>query len=99
MLEISKHGYVREKKILLPDVDEREQRVLPYHSEKLAIAFGLINTPDWMPLQIVQSHRICCDCHNAAKLIATVTRREIVVRDSSRFHHLKDGICSCGDYW
>ncbi|XP_044487470.1 pentatricopeptide repeat-containing protein At5g50390, chloroplastic [Mangifera indica] len=99
MLEISKHGYVPEKKILLPDVDEREQRVLLYHSEKLAIAFGLINTPDWMPLQIVQSHRICCDCHNAAKLIATVTRREIVVRDSSRFHHFKDGICSCGDYW
>ncbi|KAH7549725.1 hypothetical protein ACOSP7_025356 [Xanthoceras sorbifolium] len=99
MLEISKHGYVPEGRTLLPDVDEQEQRVLMYHSEKLAVAFGLINTLDWMPLQIVQSHRICCDCHTAIKLIAMVTGREIVVRDSSRFHHFKDGMCSCGDYW
>ncbi|KAJ4712571.1 Pentatricopeptide repeat [Melia azedarach] len=99
MLEISKHGYVPDKGTLLPDVDEQEQRVMKYHSEKLAIAFGLINTPDWTPLQIVQSHRICSDCHNAIKLIGMITEREIVVRDASRFHHFKDGICSCGDYW
>ncbi|EOY22476.1 Pentatricopeptide repeat superfamily protein [Theobroma cacao] len=99
VLEISKHGYVPEEKTLLPDVDEQEQRVLLYHSEKLAIAFGLINTTNGLPLQIVQSHRICNDCHNAIKLIALVTRREIVVRDASRFHHFKDGSCSCGDYW
>ncbi|XP_075667855.1 pentatricopeptide repeat-containing protein At5g50390, chloroplastic-like [Castanea sativa] len=99
MLEISKHGYVPERKYLLPDVDEQEKRVLLYHSEKLAIAFGLINTPGWTPLQIVQSHRICGDCHSAIKLIAMVTRREIVVRDASRFHHFRDGSCSCGDYW
>ncbi|XWS51408.1 hypothetical protein CRYUN_Cryun12cG0173800 [Craigia yunnanensis] len=97
--EISKHGYVTEEKTLLPDVDEQEQRVLLYHSEKLAIAFGLINTMNGSSLQIVQSHRICNDCHNAIKLIALVTRREIVVRDASRFHHFKDGSCSCGDYW
>ena len=99
MLEISKHGYVPQDKFLLPDVDEQEERVLLYHSEKLASAFGLINTSDWTPLQIVQSHRICGDCHSAIKLIALVTRREIVVRDASRFHHFKDGSCSCGDYW
>ncbi|XP_050271589.1 pentatricopeptide repeat-containing protein At5g50390, chloroplastic-like [Quercus robur] len=99
MLEISKHGYVPERKYLLPDVDEQEKRVLLYHSEKLAIAFGLINTPGWTPLQIVQSHRICGDCHSAIKLIAMVTGREIVVRDASRFHHFRDGSCSCGDYW
>ena len=99
MLEISKHGYVPERKYLLPDVDDQEKRVLLYHSEKLAIAFGLINTPGWTPLQIVQSHRICGDCHSAIKLIAMVTGREIVVRDASRFHHFRDGSCSCGDYW
>nr|XP_023903980.1 pentatricopeptide repeat-containing protein At5g50390, chloroplastic-like [Quercus suber]POF20231.1 pentatricopeptide repeat-containing protein, chloroplastic [Quercus suber] len=99
MLEISKHGYVPERKYLLPDVDEQEKRVLLYHSEKLAIAFGLINTPGWTPLQIVQNHRICGDCHSAIKLIAMVTGREIVVRDASRFHHFRDGSCSCGDYW
>ncbi|KAJ9163890.1 hypothetical protein P3X46_023513 [Hevea brasiliensis] len=99
MKEIAKHGYVPENKTLLPDVDEQEQRILSYHSEKLAIAFGLINTPYWVPLQIVQGHRLCSDCHKAIKLIAMVTRREIVVKDASRFHHFKDGNCSCGDYW
>ncbi|CAL0318696.1 unnamed protein product [Lupinus luteus] len=99
MTEISRHGYIIEDETLLPDVDEEEQRILKYHSEKLAIAFGLISTPSWTPLQITQGHRICDDCHNAIKLISMVTRREIVVRDASRFHHFKDGSCSCGDYW
>lgn len=98
MLEIAKHGYVPERKYLLPDVEQGEQ-VLLYHSEKLAIAFGLINTPDWTALQVVQSHRICGDCHSSIKLIALVTGREIVVKDASRFHHFRDGSCSCGDYW
>lgn len=99
MVEISKHGYVVEKETLLPDVDEEEQRAIKYHSEKLAIAFGIINTPDWLPLQITQSHRVCGDCHNAIKLITLVTGREIVLRDASRFHHFKNGSCSCGNYW
>jgi len=98
MLEIAKHGYVPERKYLLPDVEQGDQ-VLLYHSEKLAIAFGLINTPDWTALQVVQSHRICGDCHSTIKLIALVTGREIVVKDASRFHHFRDGSCSCGDYW
>ncbi|GMI80226.1 EMBRYO DEFECTIVE 3141 [Hibiscus trionum] len=97
--QISKRGYVLEEKILLPDVDEQEHRVLLYHSEKLSVAFGLLNTMNKSPLQIMQSHRICNDCHNAIKLIALVTRREIVMRDASRFHHFKHGSCSCGDYW
>ncbi|KAF7820523.1 pentatricopeptide repeat-containing protein [Senna tora] len=99
VLEISRHGYIVENKTLLPDVDEEDQRVLKYHSEKLAIAFGLISTPNWIALQITQSHRICSDCHNAIKYIAMVTGREIVVRDASRFHHFRNGTCSCGDYW
>ncbi|KAK7273401.1 hypothetical protein RIF29_14450 [Crotalaria pallida] len=99
MAEISRHGYIAEDETLLPDVDEEEQRVLKYHSEKLAIAFGLINTPNWTPLQITQGHRICGDCHTAIKLIAMVTGREIVIRDASRFHHFRNGSCSCGDYW
>ncbi|OVA11657.1 Pentatricopeptide repeat [Macleaya cordata] len=99
MLEIAKHGYAPAEKSLLSDVDEQEERILSYHSEKLAIACGLINTSDSTSLQIVQSHRICSDCHSLIKLIAMVTRREIVIRDASRFHHFKDGTCSCRDYW
>ncbi|CAN4077574.1 unnamed protein product [Withania somnifera] len=99
MLEISKHGYVTGKKTLLPDVDEEEQKLPHYHSEKLAIYFGLISTSSSTSLQLVQSHWICDDCHNAIKLIAMITEREIVVRDASRFHRFKNGTCSCGDYW
>lgn len=99
MAEISKHGYVHGEKFVLPDVDEREQRELVFHSEKVAIAFGLINTSSSTGLQLVQSHRICLDCHNAIKLIALVTGREFTLRDASRFHRFKDGTCSCGDYW
>ncbi|CAK9170286.1 unnamed protein product [Ilex paraguariensis] len=99
MQEISKRGYVPEGKSLLPDVDAREERMLLYHSEKLAISFGLINTSNSTPLHLVQNHRLCSDCHNAIKLIAMVTGREIVVRDGSRFHRFKNGSCSCGDYW
>ncbi|KAL6139763.1 hypothetical protein ACLB2K_058065 [Fragaria x ananassa] len=98
MVKIRRHGYIRDEKHLLPDVDEHE-RISAYHSEKLAIAYGLISTSDGTPLQIVQGHRICADCHSAIKLIAKVTEREIVVRDASRFHHFRNGGCSCGNYW
>ncbi|KAG7033172.1 Pentatricopeptide repeat-containing protein, chloroplastic, partial [Cucurbita argyrosperma subsp. argyrosperma] len=90
MLEISKLGYVPERNILLPDVDH-EEKIQIYHSEKLAIAYGLINTLNHTPLQIVQGHRVCGDCHSVIKLIAMITKREIVVRDASRFHHFRDG--------
>lgn len=99
LVEISKHGYKPEKRYLLPDVDEKEEHMLLHHSEKLAVAFGVVNTPDYTPLQLMQSHRMCNDCHNALKLIAKLTGRIIVVRDASRFHHFKNGDCSCGDYW
>ncbi|CAN8302482.1 unnamed protein product [Cochlearia groenlandica] len=102
MEEISEYGYSakEEEKSLLPDVEENgEQRVKKYHSEKLAIAYGLVNTHEWNPLQITQNHRICKDCHKVVEFIALVTGREIVVRDASRFHHFKEGKCSCGGYW
>lgn len=100
LLEISKRGYVPEKgQTLLPDVDDKEERMVLCHSEKLAVAYGLISTSDFTPLQLVQNHRVCNDCHTSLKLIAEVTGREIVLRDASRFHRFKNGSCSCGDYW
>ncbi|CAN6457954.1 unnamed protein product [Victoria cruziana] len=97
--EIRKMGYASSNDSLLPDVQEQLEHPVSFHSEKLAVSFGLINTPDSTPLNVVQSHRICSDCHNALKLIAAATGREISVRDASRFHHFKHGNCSCGDYW
>ncbi|KAL5219362.1 hypothetical protein ABZP36_020046 [Zizania latifolia] len=98
--EICVAGYVPDTRYVLHDIDEdAKARALMYHSERLAIAFGLVSTPPGTLLRVIKNLRICGDCHNAVKLIAKVTGREIVVRDNKRFHHFKDGACSCGDYW
>uniref|UniRef100_A0A0E0KUE1 DYW domain-containing protein n=1 Tax=Oryza punctata TaxID=4537 RepID=A0A0E0KUE1_ORYPU len=70
-----------------------------HHSEKLAVAFGIMSLPAWMPIHIMKNLRICGDCHTVIKLISSVTDREFVIRDGVRFHHFKSGSCSCGDYW
>lgn len=68
------------------------------HSEKLAVAFGLMSLPSWMTVYIMKSLRICRDCHLLMKLISEATSRELVIRDAHRFHHFRDGSCSCEDY-
>ncbi|KAL2243983.1 UNVERIFIED_CONTAM: Pentatricopeptide repeat-containing protein [Sesamum indicum] len=78
--------------------EDREQAVA-WHSEKLAIAFGIMNTPPRTSIRIVKNLRTCEDCHTALKAISKVYDREIVVRDRSRFHTFKEGKCSCKDYW
>lgn len=93
-------GYVPDCSFVLQDVEEDEkEHILNNHSERLAIAFGIINTPSRTPLHIYKNLRVCGDCHNATKYISKITEREIIVRDSNRFHHFKDGHCSCGDFW
>ncbi|WCJ36138.1 Pentatricopeptide repeat (PPR) superfamily protein [Euphorbia peplus] len=78
--------------------DDKETAVA-HHSEKLAIAFGLLKTPPGTTIRISKNLRVCTDCHNATKIICEVYNREIIVRDRNRFHHFKDGSCSCNDYW
>ncbi|GAB4834125.1 hypothetical protein Ancab_032388 [Ancistrocladus abbreviatus] len=93
-------GYIPDYSYVLQDVEEDEkEHILTVHSERLAIAFGLISTPPKSTLRIFKNLRVCGDCHNATKFISKITKREIIVRDSNRFHHFKDGTCSCGDYW
>ncbi|KAG9460013.1 hypothetical protein H6P81_004521 [Aristolochia fimbriata] len=70
-----------------------------YHSEKLAIAFGLTRTPPGTTLRIVKNLRVCRDCHQLTKFISKAFNREIVVRDRVRFHHFNGGVCSCRDFW
>ncbi|PON93074.1 DYW domain containing protein [Trema orientale] len=93
-------GYVPDTDGVLHDVEEEErENPLYYHSEKLAIAFGLLKTKPGETIRISKNLRVCKDCHNASKLISKVFDREIVVRDRNRFHHFKMGECSCKDYW
>ncbi|KAL0417193.1 UNVERIFIED_CONTAM: Pentatricopeptide repeat-containing protein, chloroplastic [Sesamum latifolium] len=100
MAQIKLAGYVPDKAQarLEAEEDDREASV-SHHSEKLAIAFGLIRTSPGATIRVTKNLRICTDCHNAARVISKVFCREIVVRDRSRFHHFKDGSCSCNDFW
>ncbi|KAJ7977830.1 Pentatricopeptide repeat-containing protein [Quillaja saponaria] len=93
-------GYCPDGRFVMHDVDEEEKvHSLVYHSERLAVAYGLLKVPQGMPIRVMQNLRVCGDCHSAIKLIAKVTGREIILRDANRFHHFKDGYCSCRDYW
>lgn len=93
-------GYAPNTHEVSLDIDEEEKEsTLFRHSEKLAIAFGLISIIPPTPIRIVKNLRICNDCHTAAKFISKAFDREIVVRDRHRFHHFKEGSCSCLDYW
>ncbi|CAM0913577.1 unnamed protein product [Alopecurus aequalis] len=93
-------GYLPDTSDVLHDIaDEVKETSLLYHSEKLAIAFGLLRTRPGDTMHIMKNLRVCRDCHEATKFISQVFEREIVVRDRNRFHRFKDGTCSCKDYW
>ncbi|XP_021757347.1 pentatricopeptide repeat-containing protein At4g02750-like [Chenopodium quinoa] len=93
-------GYVSSIKLVLHDVDEEEkEHMLKYHSERLAVVYGILTLPKHKPIRVMKNLRICEDCHTAIKHISKLERRLIIVRDSNRFHHFKQGECSCGDYW
>eukprot|EP01018_Ginkgo_biloba_P015859 Gb_38232 [translate_table: standard] len=99
-MQMKEAGYVPDTNFVLHDVqEEQKEHSLCYHSEKLAVSFGLISTPLGTPIRIVKNIRVCGDCHTAIKFISKIVAREIVVRDANRFHHFKDGLCSCKDYW
>ncbi|GLT88727.1 hypothetical protein SLE2022_067390 [Rubroshorea leprosula] len=98
--EMKMLGYKAETEHELHDVEEgRKQVLLLHHSEKLALTFGLLCLPPGVPIRIMKNLRICVDCHSFMKLASSITAREIVVRDVSRFHHFRDGCCSCGEFW
>lgn len=97
--EIKAAGYVPDTNSIHDVEDYVQENLLSSHSEKLAIAFGLLNSSQGSTIHIRKNLRVCGDCHNATKYISLVTGREIIVRDMHRFHCFKNGVCSCGDYW
>lgn len=99
-IRMEEEGYRPDTSCALHDWDEdMKAHSLKYHSERLAIAFALISTPEGSPILVMKNLRACSDCHAAIKVISKIVGREITVRDSSRFHHFRNGHCSCGDYW
>ncbi|XP_023740617.1 pentatricopeptide repeat-containing protein At3g26782, mitochondrial [Lactuca sativa] len=100
MMKVQEAGYVANMTSVLHDIDKEEKEMtLKIHSEKLAVAYAIMNSVPGTCIQVMKNLRICGDCHETIKLIAKIVDREIVVRDSKRFHHFSHGLCSCKDYW
>ncbi|XP_077220250.1 pentatricopeptide repeat-containing protein At3g12770-like isoform X2 [Tasmannia lanceolata] len=99
-VQLKEAGYIPDTSSVFYDVEEDvKEKMLWHHSERLAIAFALLNLPSGMTIRITKNLRFCGDCHTVTKLISKLVSREIIVRDARRFHHFNDGSCSCGDYW
>ncbi|KAL5702178.1 hypothetical protein ACHQM5_027425 [Ranunculus cassubicifolius] len=98
--KLSAYGHKAGTKEVLFDIEEEEKEdALTYHSERLAIAFALLSSASSVPIRIIKNLRVCNDCHESTKLISRIYDREIIVRDRNRFHHFREGECSCLDYW
>lgn len=80
-------------------LDEELSSGMRVHSERLAIAFALLNTEIGVDILVIKNLRICGDCHLFIKMVSKIVDRQFVVRDATRFHHFKGGACSCNDYW
>ncbi|KAK7315793.1 hypothetical protein VNO77_34370 [Canavalia gladiata] len=98
--QMKEAGYIPETKFVLHDIDqEGKEEALLAHSERLAVAYGLLSSSVRSPIRVIKNLRVCGDCHTALKIISKLVGRELIIRDAKRFHHFKDGLCSCRDYW
>ncbi|KAK7245529.1 hypothetical protein RIF29_40375 [Crotalaria pallida] len=99
-MKMKSEGYSPKMRYALINADDTvKEVVLCGHSEKLAMAFGILNLPPGRTIRVTKNLRVCGDCHEMAKFMSKTTKREIILRDSNRFHHFKDGSCSCRGFW
>ncbi|XP_051116541.1 pentatricopeptide repeat-containing protein At2g03880, mitochondrial isoform X2 [Andrographis paniculata] len=100
LLRLKEEGYVPDTNFVLQDLEgEQMESSLAYHSEKLAMVFGWMSLSKEKTIRIRKNLRICGDCHVFAKMLSKMESRRIVIRDPIRYHHFRDGVCSCGDFW
>lgn len=93
-------GYLPDTDYVLQDVNKEEkEELLCSHSEKLAVAFGILNLKGESVIRVFKNLRICGDCHSTIKFMAKIIGVQIIVRDNVRFHHFRYGSCSCRDLW
>ncbi|KZV57068.1 pentatricopeptide repeat-containing protein [Dorcoceras hygrometricum] len=81
-----------------PNNDRAISTSTSVHSERLAIAFALLNSTE-EKICVIKNLRICADCHVFVKSVSKFFNFEFIIRDATRFHHFKDGSCSCKDFW
>ncbi|XP_024534497.1 pentatricopeptide repeat-containing protein At4g30700 [Selaginella moellendorffii] len=95
-----RHGYVADMGCVTHNIAEVEKEgTLCGHSERLAIACAIVNTPARESVRVVKNLRVCEDCHRATAIISRIEERVIVCRDTSRFHVFESGECSCKNFW
>ncbi|KAM7513702.1 hypothetical protein LguiA_003285 [Lonicera macranthoides] len=80
--KLNREGHVVITSDVLHDIDEEEkENALCLHSERLAIAYGLLRLPKESTIRIVKNLRLCIDCHSAIKLISAIYKREIIKKE------------------
>ena len=53
--------------------------LLSEHSEKLALAFGILTFSPGTPIQIARNLRVCGDYHSAISFISIIVHHEIIL--------------------
>lgn len=95
-----KAGYAPDTSFVLHEVEEHHKNdFLFHHSAKLAVTYALLMSRPGRPIRIMKNILLCGDCHTFLKYVSIVTRREIILRDTSGHHCFSDAQCSCRDYW
>ena len=93
-------GYLPDVSFVTKDLEEDDKpESLCKHSERIAMALGCVYLEEGKAIKLIKNLRVCGDCHNATKFITLIEKREVIVRDANRFHHFKNGKCSCNDFF
>ncbi|MCO5548038.1 hypothetical protein L7F22_001494 [Adiantum nelumboides] len=93
-------GYYPKLSWVSRDVPDALKKILLCrHSEKLALACALLNTPQGGSIYIRKNMQMCGDCHDATLFISKIEKRKIVVTDAKFCHRFEDGRCSCNGYF
>lgn len=93
---MKEEGYMPQISTALDSCSAKED-ALCGHSERLAVAFGILSTPEGTTIRVRKNLRVCSDCHKTFKFVAKVEKRLIFLKDSNRSHYFEHGRCSCGD--
>ncbi|KAI3971232.1 hypothetical protein MKX01_021999 [Papaver californicum] len=92
--------YVADRNHLLHNAEEEEYAGTGlHHTEMKALAFGLLSLAPGVPIRIMKNVRMCGDCHSACKFMSTFLGRDLVVKDTCKYHNFSNGNCSCKNAW
>ena len=98
---VAEAGYQPDVSQVTYDESEQEkQNRLCEHSERLALCYALLRTPDSSePIRMFKNLRVCADCHEATCIVSGLLNRTIIVKDANRWHSFEAGKCSCKGFY